>query len=510
MKYRGKSVLESSLLNTAAGILSLAAGFGASIIVARSLGVEGSGIVAFALYFMWLLTAVSGGGMAQCVLRFIAGDVAVTGAGGSGLFSSLMKRFAVTTSLMALGLLGYAGWVYLQGNSANALIWIATAVLFLSYAYSTMALNAATGLGQIRAAAKKTVIGCLLQPFAVLAGALLAGPAGAIIGHAVRHLPQALAVRRYLRRDATRRAPITPPIAKYARHSWIDYSLTVALGAWAELAIIGLSFTFIQVGYYSIGLTMNGLVLQLALFLLAILIPYLGALHDDDDTASLIAGHQRSLRWLAIVLAPICFGGAAIAPVLIPAVFGREFEPAVGMAQIMIAFAFPAALSAVAGRTMLARRLSKDHMTVSIVRGTIAVALMLALVPLYGGLGAAWIKAGVSVAAFVYLTWYCAKRLGIPFIAADIFKITIAGLLSAAAAKICIVWLPNVGGLGVGLLAGFAVYCGAIVLFSSIHADERAKVMVWLSERLRLKSALGHGPDTGSKEASRLAGGGTP
>ncbi|GFO82363.1 MAG: hypothetical protein A49_19900 [Methyloceanibacter sp.] len=154
MKYRGKSVVGSSLLNTAAGILSLAAGFGASVIVARLLGVEGSGLVAFALYFMWLSTAVSDGGMSQTVLRFIAGDVAMDGT-GSGLFTTLMRRFVVTTTLMAVGILGYAFFLYEDGNGSSALIWGATAILFLSYAYSTMALNAAHGLGQMREAPRK-------------------------------------------------------------------------------------------------------------------------------------------------------------------------------------------------------------------------------------------------------------------------------------------------------------------------------------------------------------------
>ncbi len=505
MKYRGKSVVGSSLLNTAAGLLSLAAGFGASVIVARLLGVEGSGLVAFALYFMWLSTAVSDGGMSQTVLRFIAGDVAIDGTGG-GLFTTLMRRFVVTTTLMAVGILGYALFLYEDGNGSSALIWGATAILFLSYAYSTMALNAAHGLGQMREAAEKTLIGCVIQPLAVFGGAVLAGPAGAILGHALRHFPQALAVRGYLRADDGRRARFTPELWKYARHNWIEYSLTVALGAWAELAILGLSFSFMEVGYYSIGLNMNGLVLQLAIFLLAILIPYLGSLHDSDDHASLVEGYQRSLRWLGIVLAPVCFGGAAIVPVLVPSVFGREFEPAVNISEIMILFSFPAALSFVAGRTMLARRLSGDHMKISIVRGLVSIVLMLALVPIYGALGTAWIKAVLSVATFAFFMWYCRKHLGIPFAALDLVKLIAAGLLCAAAARLCIIWLPNIAGMGLGILAGAAVYVAALFLLSLIRPDERAHVGDWLKGRASVRIEPRSDDDGNSNDASHIIG----
>ena len=46
----------ASMMNTAAGLASLIAGFGSSIIVAGVLGVDGSGIVAYAL---WIMTAAT-------------------------------------------------------------------------------------------------------------------------------------------------------------------------------------------------------------------------------------------------------------------------------------------------------------------------------------------------------------------------------------------------------------------------------------------------------------------
>lgn len=152
MIFRGKSVVGASLINTAAGLLSLAAGFGATVIVARVLGVEGTGIVAFALYIMVLATAVSDGGMPQTVLRFAAGNTDFDDSHGR-LFSALTKRFVATTGLAAAGILGYALWLYGQGENSAALVWAVTAVLFLSYAYSTLYQGAAHGLGQFGAAA---------------------------------------------------------------------------------------------------------------------------------------------------------------------------------------------------------------------------------------------------------------------------------------------------------------------------------------------------------------------
>jgi O-antigen/teichoic acid export membrane protein len=75
-----QSMLGSSLLNAAAGLLSLVAGFGSSVIVARLLGVEGAGIVAYALWIMTVATLLSDFGMPQAVLRFIGKDDVAEGA----------------------------------------------------------------------------------------------------------------------------------------------------------------------------------------------------------------------------------------------------------------------------------------------------------------------------------------------------------------------------------------------------------------------------------------------
>jgi len=479
---QGKSVLSASLINTAAGSLSLAAGFGSSVIVARLLGVEGAGIVAYALWIMTVATLLSDFGMPQAALRFIAGDVEA-GDSRSKLFTALTNRFVVTTGIMAAGILGYALWLYMDNEGGSALVWAATTALFLSYAYSTMATGAAHGLGQFRRAADRTTIGGIVQPIAILAGALLIGPAGAILGHAARHLPQGLALRRYLSKAPLSASHIAPAMKTYARHNWLS-SLAYILGSRVELAIIGWSFSIVAVGYYAIGITMVSLVIQLSMFLAASLVPYFGVLHDGNDIESLTVGYQRSLRWLGLALSPICFGGAAIAPVLIPSLFGAQFEPGVDAAEVLLVFSFAVALAAVPERMMLARERSLGVLKLSILWGGVSVALMLAIVPHFAGLGAAWVKGVIAIAALVSLLWYCHRRLAIPCIPMDLVKIVAAGLLAGLAARLCIYWMPGLGGMVLGIAAGAVVYPASVLLFSALSADDKALIGAWASANL--------------------------
>jgi O-antigen/teichoic acid export membrane protein len=481
MTFRGKSVVGSSLINVAAGVLSLAAGFVASVIVARMLGVEGTGIVAFALYIMALTTAVAGLGLPQSALRFVAGGAADESY--RPLSSALTKRFAATTGLMAVAILAYALWLYELGDETAAFVWAATTVLFLAYAYSALSLGVAHGLGQSGAVAKRTLVGCLIQPIAIAIGALLAGPAGAILGHALRHVPQALALRNYQATERAPSSPMTPAIRTYARNNWLS-GLCVTLNSRLELAILGLSFSIVAVGYYAIGLMLNGLVLQLSALLLVSLVPYLGFLHDQRDHPQLVLAYQRSLRWLGIVLAPICFGGAAIAPVLIPSLFGEEFRPAVAIAEILIVFSFTTSLTSVPMHMLLAHHRSAERLWLSALWNGIFIVLLIAVVPFFGGLGAAWVRGAVSVATFACFLWYCSTRLDVPFVATDIVKIIAAGVLSAAAARFCIYYDPTLIGMGLGVVAGAAVYGASILLLSVLSADEKSLIAEWILHRL--------------------------
>ncbi|MBO3761224.1 oligosaccharide flippase family protein [Ciceribacter sp. L1K22] len=477
-----QSMLSSSLINTAAGLLSLVAGLGSSVLVARLLGVEGAGLVAYALWIMSLATLVSGFGMPHTVLRFIARTEG--GPEGGGLVNVLTRRFALSTGIVGAALCAYAIWIGLQGNGESSLMWIATTVLFLTYGYSTMALAAAEGLGRFRESTFYAAVGSLIQPFSVLVGGLLLGPAGAIFGHALRHLPQALSLRRYMSKGPAAPSVVTPAMRRYARDNWLSGGLSAILSSRIELALIGLFFTLSDVGFYSIGITMSGMVIQVALFLVATLVPYLGHHYDRGDREALTRVFNRSLLGMTIVLAPISFGGAAIAPVLIPFLFGAEFTPSISVSVVLLVFCLSQALEYVPGRLLLATERSSEALRLSIVSGLISVILLMLVVPRYGGEGAAWAKGAVSVGTMVFYAIFCKRVLGVSFRLAGLFKVLAAAALCAAAARACMWWLPGPSGMLLGIVAGAVVYGVGLLALTAIPAEDRAMIADWAAGRI--------------------------
>lgn len=478
------SMVRMSVINTSAGVLSMSMGFVCSVIVARTLGVEGTGVVAYALWFMSVATVVSDFGMPQATLRFIARDTG-SGTGPDALFRILLRRFVLTTGLMAGAIGIYALWQHGQDNTQGALVWSATILLFLAYAYATMVIGAAQGLGQFDRTASMTLIGCLLQPFCVLAGALMLGPVGAIMGHATRHLPQALDLKRYLGKAAARTARIPKDVGLYARNNWFSGSIFALFGARIELAVIGFFFSISQVGYYSIGLTMSGMIAQFAVFSLAFVVPQFGVLHDQKDDNALSVAFEGTIRWLGIVIAPVAIGGASIAPELIPLVFGEDFEPAVGPAVILLAFALAQALSSVISRAILAKNRSTDELWMTIAWCAITSVSLLVIVPSFGQMGAAYVRAAASVLLLLILGIYCRRVLNLRLPMLALLKCTVSALLCAGVA---IFVLSKAGGI-LGLLAAIAaagiVYLVSLTLLKTVPKSELEPVLNQVRGRLR-------------------------
>lgn len=498
-----QSMLSSSLLNTAAGILSLLAGLGSSIVVARLLGVEGTGLVAYALWLMTIGAQLSGLGLAQTLLRFIGRGEG--NGGGAGLVNALSYPFAVSTGLFAVAALVYAGVLWWLDRGGESLFWAANAALFLTYAYSTMALAAAEGLGRFRESTAYAAIGCLLQPFAVFFGGLLLGPAGAIFGNAVRHLPQALATRRYRAPEGTAPVTITPDMKAYARNSWLSAWVQALLTSRVELLVIGLFLTLADVGFYSVGITMSGMVIQLSLSLVATLVPYLGYHYDRGDTLALERVFNRSLLGLTVLLAPVAFGGAAIAPVLIPTMFGADFTPAITVTVILLAFAITYPVQLVPARLMLAAERSGQALWVMIVSGLGTVALLFAVVPFYGAQGAAWAKGASEVLLSLYYLYYCRYRLKVAIDLASFVKVMVAGGLCAIAAYLVVMAKPDLVGMIAAVMVGGIVYPVALIALGALPRDLRDYLHHWVGGALpgrvagplRWALAFGAGPQTG-------------
>ena len=109
------SFISASALSTLAGIVSLTFGFFCSIAVARLLGAEGSGAVAFSLWLATTTTLVANFGVPHILNRYMAGFDTLANPGG-GLTRLLLPNFAIPVTLTTVGFAGYGLWLSSSGS----------------------------------------------------------------------------------------------------------------------------------------------------------------------------------------------------------------------------------------------------------------------------------------------------------------------------------------------------------------------------------------------------------
>src|SRR5262249_25685973 len=151
------------------------------------------------------------------------------------------------------------------------------------------------------------------------------------------------------------------------------------------------------VALFSVGLTLSNLATQGPLLLAGALLPRFAQLVTAEAPERSRDAYASSMRIMAFIVFPACFGVAGIAPGLVPAIFGQAFAPAVPSAVILVS---AAAFGAVA-TTAIMYMLALDRTRFNVISGLVGVALTvvagLLVIPSYGFMGAAIARATIQV-----------------------------------------------------------------------------------------------------------------
>jgi O-antigen/teichoic acid export membrane protein len=166
---------------------------------------------------------------------------------------------------------------------------------------------------------------------------------------------------------------------------------------------------------------------------------------------------------------PLCLGLAAIAPALIPFIFGADFADAAPVASILlIALAFSSL-----GGTTLQLILSLGKTRILLISNAVGLAgvivLGFALIPSYGLMGAAWSRGIVMVLVIAIEIVCAAVQLGFHFPYRALAVIALAAVAQGAAAYAIVL---NVGGatsLVIAIPAAVITYLAVLRLFGAMR-----------------------------------------
>jgi O-antigen/teichoic acid export membrane protein len=178
--------------------------------------------------------------------------------------------------------------------------------------------------------------------------------------------------------------------------------------------------------------------------------------------------YRTTTALIAMVIVPLCLGLAAVAPVLIPMLFGADYRDAVPVAYVLL---IAAAISSLGVTTVYLLYSTAKTGLLVVTNGIGLVGTVILgfwLVPRYGLMGAAWSRGAVQVTVVLIETWYVTKRLDFRPPYRMLGAITLAALVQAAAAYTISVYWGGALSLLVSLPAAIVVYLVALRTLSVV------------------------------------------
>jgi len=170
---------------------------------------------------------------------------------------------------------------------------------------------------------------------------------------------------------------------------FLDYSLHASIGTIGGILILQLDQALMtplstteQLGFYAVAVSLASLPAAAVQGVRDVVFSYSSVASDPQLVA-------RSTRVSVAVGLPVVLIGALLCNPVVPFLFGADFEPAVTMARVLLVAVLPNTVSSVMGAGLMSVGRPRVRSAILMGGAALTVLLIIALVPHYGGDGAA-------------------------------------------------------------------------------------------------------------------------
>jgi antigen flippase len=385
--------------------LLLGLGAVSGILAARLLGPQGRGALALGVAVAGLLTVVVGLGLQQGFAYLVA---------GRRESARMAVSLSVLNGILLGGLTVGVAWALVLLAIGNETVSSVVRICLIAVPGSAIAMNT-TGVLQGLRLGRRFNLSRLLYPCTYCLGIVVTAlvvnrvtPAKLAsvyaVGSAIGALGAYYLVPASLRRLRAPSPAFTTSSLRYGARA-VAGGLAVAASAQIAVPLVGAFAGLRETGYYAVGLSYAIPVTFVASAIAMHTLPDIAA--AQGDVRIRLIRHRVTVALLTLL--PIAATALLVTPLLVPAVFGAEFHPAVRVAQILVLAQSFRALANVLGD--IARGLGHPGVpSVAETTGIIASIILLAvLVPGLGAEGAA-IAVGIGTVGVVCLTAVGIKR----------------------------------------------------------------------------------------------------
>jgi O-antigen/teichoic acid export membrane protein len=465
----------NTVYSSAAGLIISLGRFATVVATARVLGVQETGVVAFALWLVSLAGAATDLGVYASLTRYLPELNSSNDA--RQLTRALLLPF-VGVGLLTAAAFAAAHSTGLIDRAAKGEIFgynvglITIIFLYVMQSLAHFGLGYLVGCQEFRKLASVALISNLLQILLVIAAGLQWGADGVLWGYIVGSLPFAFLC--FLQGVGRGRLPeqLQNRLFKFAIFSWANALAYELVWARLEMAFLSHFWGSTAVGLYAIGFTLASLATQGPLLLTGSLLPYFAAAISSRRMQSANAMLQTATRLVAFFVLPTCFGIAALIPQLLPLVYGQSFLPGSFAAMILVSAA-GVGTNIVVPQNFITGIERSDFLFILNISGAIlSLTLAMLFVPAMGITGAALGRASVQIYVVAVSFWFLKKRLGCPLPLASLALLFASALVSAGVAGLVASQITGLVGVLLSIPSAALVYLFLVRFLRAVPVED--------------------------------------
>jgi O-antigen/teichoic acid export membrane protein len=472
-----------SFLGALAAVSITLSSFLSGVIVARMLGVEGTGAVAYVVWLVLMLAPILDLGMSPAIMRSVPELNARGETDRAGWLSGYLGR--VLGISVALGVV--AVWL-ISGLPNLASHWhtareAATGPDILRYvlpafvavqalgAYAYAYLRGAQAFDKV---AKVASLSLALQLAAVAVGSFWFGVAGAVAGFAVGQMLPAFMALKLMRSTGTSDGDLRKRVFRYAVFAWAGNVANTFVWSRIEIFFLERSVGYEAVGHFTVALALTSLAVQGPQLLTTGFLPLFSAKLGQRNIEATRAALATGTRLLAALAFPACFGMAAVMPVLLPLIYGADFSRATPAAIILVVAAAINVTSIVATNLIHANERSDFVFYTATTGAVLSILSGFLFIPAFGLIGAAISRAAIQCLMVAVGCWFVVRRLRYPLPFGSLALLALSAIACWAVAAVTTRLIGGPLSLLVAIPAGAATYVLALRLLKALPAADLA------------------------------------
>ena len=410
------SLAEKTTWSAAASSCNLLGRFVVQIMIARMLGPDGVGRIAYIVWLIEITNLMTSFGFPGSLTRYLAELKGQNRGDEAADFARwVFIRYLMITLLGSV----VVGVLFFNSSQYSGTQYVFPLLIVLFFARGLETINRADLAGRQRfdLLARINIFATVTVVAGVAVGAYLYGPPGALCGYiAGSSIPavysfsilKGFSLRQRVQKDLLLR------VWKFAFYGWLISLVSAFVWSRMEIFFLERYWDAQEVAMFTVALTFALMVRQVAQLFSGAFLAHFSLLTGQGNDELLQRQYSSATRLMAFLIVPFAFGGAAIMPALLPFLFGAEFTQAVPNAMVLTATS-ALAFSLIGSALVYAKERSRFIALGGLAGAALSIAAGFLIISRFGAWGAVWCRLVVQCSMIGLGVWYIVKRLGFAF-----------------------------------------------------------------------------------------------